>query len=337
MLLLAGAVACLPSEGKTKSTVATSAGGVADSSVAPLQSSVVPGPASPSDSLVRPVPIAPAVSNACDSAAAIVRDQLSLSIDREDGEYRDSQHGTRYTGCRITAHGAFKALSNRKGGPVDIVQNAFIRRGWRPDLRHSADGPDGSDVGMRRRDILCLVTGSWNGGDDDDTVTRAPTAADDSYRIVVECARDVASNSDGEVPDSLWGIAAKAGLDSIYAISLSLRSPPYFSGDFDGDRVEDAAVLVEHRTTGKLGVAIVHRGTRKVSVLAAGSGSAGPDDLDGINQMDVFTMGTAFNTVIPDRPKAPLIGDALWVARDDSTTGFYLWNGSAFTYEPHRK
>lgn len=78
---------------------------------------------------------------------------------------------------------------------------------------------------------------------------RAPTPEEDIYRIVVECTRDVASNSNGDVPDSIWGIAARAGIDSVYAISLSLQSPPYTTGDFDGDGVSDAAVLVEHRIT----------------------------------------------------------------------------------------
>jgi hypothetical protein len=337
MLLLVVAISCAPEEEKTKSPVVTTpvARG-ADSSVTAMKANPLSAAASANDSLVRPASITPVVSAACDSAAAIVRAALSLVTDRKDGDYHDTPRGAPRTGCRLTAKGSFRALA-KEGGPVDVMHAAFIRRGWRPDLRHSADGPDGSDVGMRRRDILCLVTGSWNGGDDEDTVTRAPTAADDIYRLVVECARDVASNSDSEVPDSIWSIAAKAGLDSVYAISLSLQAPPYLDGDFDGDRVADAAVLVEHRVTGKLGVAIVHRGTRKVTILAAGSGSAGPDDLDGIMGWGVFTRGTTFNTTIRGHPNAPLIGDALWVARNDSTSGFYIWNGSGFTYESHRK
>jgi hypothetical protein len=74
---------------------------------------------------------------------------------------------------------------------------------------------------------------------------------------------------------------------------MSMQSPPYITGDFDGDGVMDAAVLVERRTTGKLGVAVVHRGTRKVT-------------------------------------------HALWVERNHSMGGFYIWTGSSFTYEPHR-
>lgn len=333
-MVLAIALSCAPAEQKAKSPIATpSVARAVDSSATLVQANPA---ASAGDSLVRPASIPPAVSAACDSAVGIVRAELSLTADRKEGDFHDTPRGTPRTGCRLSAQGSFKSLSQKNSGPVDILQAAFIRHGWRPDLRHSADGPDGSDVGMRRRDILCLVTGSWNGGDDSDTVSRAPTEAEDTYQIVVECARDIASNSDANVPDSIWGIAAQAGLDSLYAISMSMQSPPYITGDFDGDRVPDAAVLVEHRATGKLGVAIVLRGTRKVSILAAGSGSAGPDDLNGINEWDPFFKGTTPTLVNPYRPDASLIGDALWIARNDSTGGFYIWTGSSFIYEPHR-
>jgi len=337
LVLLAVSASCAPAEQKTQSPIATpSVAPVSSSSTAAVQTNPSSAIASARDTLVRPASIPPAVSAACDSAAGIVRAELSLNANRKEGDFHDSQHGDPHTGCRLSAKGSFKALSAKSSGPVDMLQAAFIRRGWRPDLRHSADGPDGSDVGMRRRDILCLVTGSWEGGDDDDTVARAPTPAEDIFHLVVECGRDVASNADADVPDSIWSIAAQSGLDSIYAISMSMQSPPYITGDFDGDGVMDAAVLVERRTTGKLGVAVVHRGTRKVAVLAAGSGSAGPDDLDGINQWDPYFKGTTPTIVNPYRPYASLIGDALWIERSDSTGGFYIWTGNSFTYEPHQ-
>jgi hypothetical protein len=336
LAMLAVAVSCAPAEQKTQSPIATpSVAPVSTSSTAAVQANPSAA-ASARDTLVRPASIPPAVSAACDSAAGIVRIELSLNTNRKEGDFHDTPRGDQRTGCRLSAEGSFKALPEKSSGPVDMLYAAFIRRGWRPDLRHSADGPDGSDVGMRRRDILCLVTGSWEGGDDDDTVTRAQTPAEDIYRIVVECARDIASNRDANVPDSIWSIAEHAGLDSLYAVSMSMQSPPYITGDFDGDGLTDAAVLVERRTTGKLGVAVVHRGTRKVTVLAAGSGSAGPDDLDGISQWDPFFKGTTPTIVNPYRPNASLIGDALWIQRNDSTGGFYIWTGSSFIYEPHR-
>jgi hypothetical protein len=187
-----------------------------------------------------------------------------------------------------------------------------------------ADGPDGSDIGLRRFDQLCLVLGQWDGGDDSAR-----------YRAIVECARDVASNKDAGVPDSIWRIASNTGLDSLYAISVTIQSPPYLEGDFDGDGVSDASVLVEHRKTGKTGVAIVHRGTRRVTILAAGSGSAGPDDLSWIDRWDVFQNGTTYNLTIGDRPSIQFGADALWVGRQDSLSAFYIWTGTNYAWNSH--
>jgi len=260
---------------------------------------------------------------------------LALVVHREEGRYRDTPRGTPRTGCRLTTTGSFKALRNQ-AGPVAAVETLFVHHHWRQDLRYSADGPDGSDVGMRFRDVLCLVTGHWNGGDDSEPDTTSLRANEDqSYVAIIECAHDVATNRHAGVPDSIWSIARKAGLDSIYAISLSLQYPPYLDGDFDGDGVKDAAVLVEQRSTGKIGVAIVRRGTRQVTVLGAGKSGAGPDDLAWIDSWDVYPKGATTHLTIKDRPREPLIGDALWVGRRDFVNAFYVWTAGGFVYEAH--
>jgi hypothetical protein len=289
-----------------------------------------------SQALVRPAELSAAVRTTCDSATIIVRAALALEIRREDGRYFDSFSGKPRIGCRLTGQGSFSTLRD-SAGPVDLVGEAFGRHGWRSDLRYGADGPDGSDIGLRRRDMLCLVAGRWNGGDDEavDSPPRPPTEAENRFDAIVECARDVASNQDTGVPDSIWHIASSAGLDSVYAISLQLQSPPYLDGDFDGDGVSDAAVLIEHRATGKVGIAVVRRGTRQVTILGAGSAADGPDDLSWIGNWDVFRKGSTLHLTIRDRPSAQLIADALWVGKRDSVSGFYLWNGSRYGWESH--
>src|SRR5881396_2810676 len=56
-------------------------------------------------------------------------------------------------------------------------------------------------------------------------------------------------------------------------------NPFYQRGDFDGDGQVDVAVLVRHKVTGKVGIAFVHRGTRAVHVVGAGTplGNGGDD------------------------------------------------------------
>jgi hypothetical protein len=289
-----------------------------------------------SHALVQPADLPPGMRAACDSATVLVRKALALEIRREEGRYFDSFGDTPRVGCRLTGRGSFSTLRD-SAGPVDLVGEAFRQHGWRPDLRYGADGPDGSDVGMRRRDMLCLVIGRWNGGDDEEDTSppRPPTAEENRFDAIVECARDVASNQDTGVPDSLWRIASSAGLDSVYAISLSLQSPPYLSGDFDGDGVSDAAVLIEHRATGKVGIAVVHGGTRRVTILGAGSAAAGPDDLSWIDGWDVLSKEATLHLTIRDRPNARLIADALWVGKRDSVSAFYVWTGSRYDWESH--
>jgi hypothetical protein len=267
-----------------------------------------------------------------------VREALALDVRREEGSYFDSFQEKPHIGCRLTGQGSFATLRN-SSGPVEAVDEAFKKHGWRSDLRYMADGPDGSDVGLRLRDMLCLVVGRWTGPDDEDTgsTSRPPTEEENRYDAIVECARDIASNKDAGVPDSIWRIASSAGLDSVYAISLRLQYPPYLDGDFDGDGVRDAAVLVEHRATGKMGIAIVHRGTRRVSILGAGTAAHGPDDLSWIDRWDVFAKDATIHLTIGDRPNTPLQADALWVGRRDSVSAFFVWTGSHYDWEPHNR
>ena len=296
--------------------------------IAPVAAATNGGPTE-----VHAGPIPDVVRIGCDSAAAMVHDALAIAATRADGSYADSFQGTTRVGCRVSGDGSFKALNNRD--PVGVLAEAFAQRGWYPDVRFVADGPDGSVVAVRRRDMLCIVSGSWDGGDDSEPATVAPKPEEDHrYGIIVECAEDVLSNAAAGVPDSLWSVARRAGLDSIYAISPRLTSRPYFTGDFDGDGVVDAAVLVEHRVSGKLGIAVVRRGAGLVNVLAAGSRGPGPDDLDGLIGLEPFRKDVTIDLTIGDRPHNRLLADALWVKRE-SAAGFYLWAGNGFIYEPH--
>jgi hypothetical protein len=184
---------------------------------------------------VQPAELPAAVRGTCDTAAGIAGKALALDIHREDGKYFDSFGDTARLGCRLTSRGLFSALP-QSSEPVGLVGAAFKRRGWRQDLRYEADGPDGSAMGLRRRDMLCLVVGRWNADDDEeiDSAPRPPTEEENRFDAIVECARDISSNHGAGVPDSIWRIASSAGLDSVYAIPLHLQYPPHLEGDFDG-------------------------------------------------------------------------------------------------------
>ena len=48
------------------------------------------------------------------------------------------------------------------------MERALASRGWAMHHGYSADGPDGSAMGFVKAQYLCVVQGSWDGGDDSD-------------------------------------------------------------------------------------------------------------------------------------------------------------------------
>jgi hypothetical protein len=277
---------------------------------------------------VTPANLLPQVAEACDTLVAVVRRVVNVDVTRQDGSFDDSFQSTPRTGCRLVA--VDTATSPEDTVIItDAVPRALAPGGWASDLRFDADGPDGSDVGVRRRDVLCMIIVRSDGGDDDDTTTVATPPSPTT--LIVECVHDVASNADAGVPDSLWEIATATGLDSLYAIDLRLQYPPYFDGDFDGDGVGDAAVLVQRRTTGKLGVAFVLGGPRRVVLVAAGTpDETGADDLSWIDRWDRIPRGVTYDMTNRVRFLEPPRTDVVWFAHGDSATGYIVWAGSGF-------
>jgi hypothetical protein len=277
---------------------------------------------------VTPADILPQVAEACDTLVAVVRRVVNVHVTRQDGSFDDSFQSTPRTGCRLVA---VDTATSSDGTVIitDALPRALARGGWAPDLRFDADGPDGSDVGVRRRDVLCMIIVRSDGSDDDDTTTvvTPPSPA----TLIVECVHDVASNADAGVPDRLWQIATAAGLDSLYAIDVRLQYPPYLDGDFDGDGMDDAAVLVQRRTTGKLGVAFVLGGPRRVVVVAAGTPDAtGADDLSWIDRWDRISRGVTYDLTNRVRFEEPPRTDVVWLTRGDSASAHIVWTGSGF-------
>jgi hypothetical protein len=271
------------------------------------------------------------VAVACDSVAAVAGRAIGLSFDRADGSFADSFRGTPRVGCRLRADG-YPALGDTIEATT-AIEGALAPYGWAMDLRYMADGPDGSDIGLRHLALLCQV-GVYGIPDDDDADTVPATPPDSSVTVTVECARDIADNADAGVPDSLWEVARAAGVDSLYAIDMRLQYPPYLDGDFDGDGVADAAVLVQERATGKLGVAFVVGTPRRVAIV--GAGTAIPDvgdDLSWIHDMDHVSYGVTYDLAHRALPRAPFDADALRLTDGAERTLFLGWRGGRFVAE----
>lgn len=94
-------------------------------------------------------------------------------------------NGQRYEGCAVTLSG------NKKTAGDDWLPNflypsegsEMYYRGWKAD--NEADGPDGTAFRIQNPDIFCLISGSWDGGLDDDP-SYVPS---DEFKLTVECAK----------------------------------------------------------------------------------------------------------------------------------------------------
>src|SRR5436190_16650580 len=81
-----------------------------------------------------------------------------------------------------------------------------------------------------------------------------------------------------DIPQPIQRAITNGSIGKKYEVSFNL-SPFYLRGDFDGDHKIDIAVLVKQRSTGKLGIAIIHGLANKVTILGSGTpiGNGGDD------------------------------------------------------------
>jgi len=94
----------------------------------------------------------------------------------------------------------------------------------------------------------------------------------------------------------------------------------------------DAAVLVKERSPGKLGIAIVHCATGKVTIFGAGFGIGnGGDDFEWMDSWQVYrkthAAHAASETNVPH-----LRGDALLVEKSEAASALIYWNGKRYVW-----
>jgi|SRR4029079_8873475 len=91
----------------------------------------------------------------------------------------------------------------------------------------------------------------------------------------------------------------------------------------------DAAVLVKERSTGKLGIAIVHGTTGKVTILGARIGIGnGSDDFEWMDSWQVYSKTRVASEInVPQ-----LRGDALLVEKSEPANALIYWNGKRYDW-----
>jgi hypothetical protein len=114
-------------------------------------------------------------------------------------------------------------------------------------------------------------------------------------------------------------------------------NPFYLRGDFDGDRRVDYVVLIEVRTSGKVGLAIFLNRQQKwrVQILAAGRPflyeDYSNDDFAWLDAWHVHAKGKVRQGVTERKPPV-LLGDAILVAASEQASGLIYWDGKKFCW-----
>ena len=134
-----------------------------------------------------------------------------------------------------------------------------------------------------------------------------------------------------EVPDTVKGALTSGPIGKKYDLSFHMK-PSYLEGDFNGDGKMDAAVLIKERSTGKIGIAIVHGTTGKVTILGAGIGIGnGGDDFEWMDSWQVYSK-TRGVPATGETSVRHLRGDALSVEKSEAASALIYWNGKRYAW-----
>ena len=134
-----------------------------------------------------------------------------------------------------------------------------------------------------------------------------------------------------DVPDAVKKALTNGSPGKKYQLSFRLN-PSYLEGDFNGDGKVDVAVLVTERSTGKVGIVVVHGTTGKVTILGAGIAIGnGGDDFEWMDSWKVYsktrTAHLSGETSVPR-----LRGDALLVEKNEAASALIYWNGKKYVW-----
>ena len=133
------------------------------------------------------------------------------------------------------------------------------------------------------------------------------------------------------IPEPFERAIVHGSLAKKYELAFRLN-PSCLSGDFNGDGKSDVAVLVKQRSTGKLGIAIIHGVTDKVTILGAGTAIGnGGDDFEWMDSWQVYSNDRAAHAA-SERGVPLLRGDALLVGKSEAASALIYWNGKRYVW-----
>jgi hypothetical protein len=155
-----------------------------------------PAPQPPSAGASPSATLDPVVDTACAAIAKIAGDTLHIALERDAATTfpapRDDQGS--WHGCRFTGKGLIPPASPGSL-PDGRLQRALAGAAWTQDLEYGADGPDGTELAMRRGDVLCHLGIAYQGVVIPDSPNDPPPSAPAKplpYTLEIRCTRSAA-------------------------------------------------------------------------------------------------------------------------------------------------
>ena len=134
-----------------------------------------------------------------------------------------------------------------------------------------------------------------------------------------------------DIPQAVERAITNGSLSKQYDLSFRMN-PFYLRGDFNRDGNTDVAFLVQHRSTGKIGIAIVHGATGKVTILGAGTAIGnGGDDFEWMDTWQVYSKARTAKEH-GEREVPRLRRDALLVGKTEAASALIYWNGKRYVW-----
>lgn len=132
------------------------------------------------------------------------------------------------------------------------------------------------------------------------------------------------------VPDWARRVIERPAFVSVYDLDAHVN-PFCQRADFDGDGKLDFAAIIRERSSGKIGIAIIHRSTGALFIVGAGKSGIHGDDYAWIDAWSVFDKDVVAQGA-GGGPPPKLEGDALLIFKTDAASAILWWTGSGYRW-----
>jgi len=119
-------------------------------------------------------------------------------------------------------------------------------------------------------------------------------------------------------------------LDTLYSFSYHLN-PFYLRGDFNGDKINDIAIPIIEKKSNKIGIAIIHTGTKEVFIFGAGKRFTYlTDDCKYLDIWSVDTPGVYKSHW--EKYSVKVKYEAINIGKFECSGGLLYWDGKKYNW-----